>query len=268
MGLGAEYSLADIAAATGGGNRNNGGGFGMDGQSGWWIILLFLVLGGRNWNGGGGTTFVTSGFGGLGCGGGCATQADVRAAVDQQTLISKLDNQTYGLADSTYALNNTINQNFRGVDNAICNLGFNIQQGFNGLGMQFADCCCKTQGAIAELGYQGAMNTNAITKQIADCCCDMEKMSMQNRFDAAMANNGTLQAIDRLGDRIIDYMCQNEKQNLRDENTALRLAASQAKQNQYLIDQLRPAPVPAFAVSAPYNFGGCAPISYGCGCGC
>ena len=95
---------------------NNNGMFGGDG---WWAIIIFALIFG--WGG--------NGFGGFGGFGGnrngfvepCATQADVRAAVDQQTLISKLDQQTYGLADSTYALNNTINQNFRGVDNAICN---------------------------------------------------------------------------------------------------------------------------------------------------
>lgn len=85
---------------------------------------MFLFIGwGRN------------GWGGNGSGNGepCATQADVRAAVDQQTLISKLDQQTYGLADSTYALNNSITTGFHGVDNAVCTLGYNMQTGFNGL---------------------------------------------------------------------------------------------------------------------------------------
>ena len=256
MGLGSEMSPADIAAVT---RNNNGGGF-MDGDNGWWLILLFLVFGGRGWG---------SGFGGGGGGyGDCATQADVRAAVDQQTLISKLDQQTYGLADSSYALNNTIVNGFHGVDNALCNLGFNMSQGFNSLGMQIANCCCETQGAIKDVSYQNAMNTNAITKQISDCCCDIEKMNMQGRFDAQMYNNSTLMAIDKLGDRIIDYMCQNEKAALRDENFALKLAASQAHQNQYLVDQLRPAPVPAFSVPAPYAFSGCGTSFNACGCGC
>lgn len=86
--------------------NNNGSGF-MGGDGIWAIILFALIFGyGRN------------GFGGGGFGGNdgvyhapCATQADVRAAVDQQTLISKLDQQTYGLADSTYAINNTLNSN-------------------------------------------------------------------------------------------------------------------------------------------------------------
>lgn len=247
-------SPADIAAVT---RNNNGGGF-MDGDNGWWLILLFLVFGGRGWG---------SGFGGGGYGD-CATQADVRAAVDQQTLISKLDQQTYGLADASYALNNTIINGFHGVDNAVCNLGYNMAQGFNGIGMQLAECCCNTQGAIKDLGYQNVMGMNAIQQQIASCCCENEKMMLQNKYDAAIMNNGTLQAIDKLGDRIIDYMNANEKAALRDENFALKLAASQAHQNQYLVDQLRPAPVPAFSVPAPYAFSGCGTSFNSCGCGC
>ena len=72
------YNLSDIAAVAG----RNGNGDGMFGENGWWIILLFLFAG---WGRGFG------GFGGGEVGAPCATQADVRAAVDQQTLISKLD---------------------------------------------------------------------------------------------------------------------------------------------------------------------------------
>jgi hypothetical protein len=72
------YNLSDIAAVTGG--RNNDG---MFGDNGWWIILLFLFAG---WGRGG-----FGSFGGGEVGAPYATQADVRAAVDQQTLLSKLD---------------------------------------------------------------------------------------------------------------------------------------------------------------------------------
>lgn len=125
------YNLSDIAAVTRDGYGNDGM-FG--GNGGWWIILLFLFAG---WGRGG-----FGGFGGNGAGDqGWATQADVRAAVDQQTLISKLDQQTYGLADSTYALNSAIMNGFHGVDNAICTLGYQNQQGFNQLAHQMSDCC-------------------------------------------------------------------------------------------------------------------------------
>ena len=253
---------------------NNGGGFGMDGGWGGLIGLLIVAsLFGWGRNGGGIGNF---GGGGGGSGGYCfgapwATQADVRAAVDQQTLISKIDQQTYGLADTFTALNNTLNNNFRTLDGAICTLGYQAAQHANNLSHQLSDCCCETRAAIQANTTQGVMNTNAIQQQIASCCCDLEKMNMQNRFDAERSNCGTLQAIDKLGDRILGYLANQETQNLRDEVQSYRLAASQAKQNQYLIDQLRPCPVPAYITCNPYaasygfgsGFGG-----NNCGCGC
>lgn len=260
-------SASDVALLTGNTGNNNRGG--MWGDDGWmWLIVLFLFAGG-GWG--------NNGFGGGGFGGGrggcyapCATQEDVRAAVDQQTLISKLDQQTYGLADTFTALNNTLNNNFRSIDNAICTLGYQNQQGVSALSAQLAQCCCDTRAAIQDNTTQGVMNTNAIQRQIADCCCDVEKMNMQTRFDAQTYNCNTLQAIDKLGDRIIDYMAAERTQALRDENQALRLAASQAKQNQYLVNELRPCPVPAYITCNPYaaSYGGVGYGNYGGGCGC
>ena len=237
------------------GNTGNG----MFGDGSWWAILILFALFGGWGNGGFG------GFGGFGGNRGfvepCATQADVRAAVDQQTLISKLDQQTYGLADSTYALNNSIMNGFHGVDNAICTLGYQNQQGFSGLSAQLASCCCDLKSAIKDDTTQGVINTNLLDRRISDCCCDIEKMNMQNRFDAQAYNCNTLQAIDKLGDRIIDYMVTEKTQALRDENQALRLQASQAKQNQYLINELRPCPIPAYITCNPYAY------TSPCGCG-
>lgn len=257
------FSLGYAMGQNSGGNCNNGGGWGMNGWGDWiLIILLFALLGGNGFGFGG------TGFGGRGgCGCGCATQADVRAAVDQQTLISKIDQQTYGLADTFNSLNNTLNNNFRGIDNAICTLGYQGAQHASNLSAQLAQCCCDTRAAIQDNTTQGVFNTNAIQRQISDCCCDLEKMNMQNRFDAQGYNCNTLQAIDKLGDRIIDYMAAEKTQALRDENQALRLAASQAKQNQYLVNELRPCPVPAYITCNPYA------ASYGFGynnggCGC
>ena len=90
---------------------------------------------------------------------------------------------------------------------------------------------------------------------------------MQNRFDAQAYNCNTLQAIDKLGDRIIDHLNAEKTQALRDENQALRLAASQAKQNQYLIDQIKPCPVPAYITCNPYAAAYGYGYNNGCGCG-
>ena len=246
-------------------NNNGGYGNGMFGNDFAWIIILLLFGWGRN------------GFGGYGGGYGapCATQADVRSAVDQQTLISKIDQQTYGLADSFTALNNTLNNNFRGIDNAICTLGYQGAQHANNLSAQLADCCCGIKGEIKDVAYANAMNTNQLDRRISDCCCAAEKMNMQNRFDAQAYNCNTLQAIDKVGDRIIDYLANEKTQALRDENFALRLQASQAKQNEFLISRLgEKCPEPAYIVQPPqqvtFPTNCCGTVNYagnGCGCG-
>ena len=242
-------------------NGNGGYGNGMFNNDWAWIIILLLFGWGRN------------GFGGYGggCGTPCATQADVRSAVDQQTLISKIDQQTYGTSSLYTALADNLNNNFRGIDNAICTLGYQGAQHANNLSAQLADCCCKTQTNIERNTNQGILNTNAIQQQISSCCCDLEKMNMQNRFDAQAYNCNTLQAIDKVGDRIIDYLANEKTQALRDENFALRLAASQAQQNEALLNKLSPCPSPAYVVPNPNCcYGNPYGVSYnngGCGCG-
>lgn len=253
-----EMTPADIRACTcGNDGYNNGGMFGND----WaWIVILLLF-------GWGGRGFGNGGFGGFGGGNGCgccepcATQADVRAAVDQQTLISKLDQQTYGLADSTYAINNTLNSNFRGIDNAICTLGYNTQAGFNTLAHQLSDCCCATQRAIDGVNYNLATQSCETRNTIQNTTRDI--------IDNANANSRA----------ILDFLTQDKIATLTAENQSLKFAASQSAQNAFitanqeaqtaeLIRRLgRDCPVPAYVVPnpnccyQPFNF------NNGCGCG-
>lgn len=241
-----------------GSSYGNNGMFGGDGC--WWVlIILFALFGG--WGG--------NGFGGFGGGRATealATQADVRAAVDQQTLISKLDNQTYGLADSTYALNNTITNGFHGVDNQICNLGYNVQNGFNTLGHQISDCCCATQRAIDGVRYD--MATQA---------CDTRQAIATSTRDIIDSQNAGTRAI-------LDFLTQDKIATLTAENQSLKFQASQAAQNAFitanqeaqtatLIRRLgADCPVPAYVVPNPnccynpfgFGYGG----NNGCGCGC
>lgn len=251
-----------VAPISYGGNGGFGG-FGDD----WLALIVILALFGGYGNGG-------FGFGG-GFGGGrvepCATQADVRAAVDQQTLISKLDQQTYGLADSTYALNNAITSGFHGVDNAICNLGYNVQSGFNSLGHQISDCCCTTQRSIDNVRYD--MATQA---------CDTRNLiqnTTRDIIDNANANNRAL----------LDFLVNDKIATLQSENQSLKFKASQAEQNAFITanQQAQTAelirrlgadcPTPAYVVQPPqpvtFPVNACGQFSgYGynnsCGCGC
>lgn len=254
-----EMTPADIAACTGG---NRGGDGFMDGN-GWWIILLFLFgFGGRGFGGFGG-----GGGGGCGCEP-CATQSDMRAAVDQQTLISKLDQQTYGLADSTYALNNTITNGFHGVDNAICNLGYNIQSGFNGISHQLSDCCCQTQRAIDGVNFN-----------MAKGFCDISNVIQNTTRDVIDNQNANSRAI-------LDFLTQDKIATLTAENQSLKFQASQSAQNAFITanQQAQTAelirrlgadcPTPAYVVQppAPVSFptNCCGQVQFaqqGCGCG-
>jgi hypothetical protein len=237
-------SVPLVASIDGGYGGNNGF---LNGDGLWGLIIILALLG---WGG--------NGFGGFGGFGGgrvepCATQADVRAAVDQQTLISKLDQQTYGLADSTYALNNAITSGFNGVQATLC-------QGFNGVDRAIADCCCTTQRAIDGVNYN--MATQA---------CDIKH------------------AINDSTRSILDFLTTDKIATLQAENQNLKLKASQAEQNAYITanQQAQTAelirrlgadcPVNAYVVQPPtpvtfptnccgqfsgYGYGG------SCGCGC
>ena len=209
----------------------NGGGLGGFGDDWIGLIVILALLG-----------FGGNGFGGFGANRaaayeGAATQADVRAAVDQQTLISKLDQQTYGLADSTYALNNSITNGFHGVDNAVCTLGYNIQSGFNTLGHQMSDCCCTTQRAIDGVNYNMATQACEIKHAINDSTRS-----------------------------ILDFLTTDKIATLQAENQNLKLQASQAAQNSYLLSELKPCPQPAYITCNPFTgqYGGYA--YNGCGC--
>lgn len=219
------YNLSDIAAITG--NRDSDNAFG---NNGWWIILLFLFTG---W-GWGGTGFNNRENSSLPC----ATQADVRAAVDQQTLISKLDQQTYGLADSTYALNNTITNGFHGVDNAICTLGYNMQAGVNDLSHQISNNSSTIQNTLESNFAQTNYN-------LATQLCDTRRTVSDSARDIIDNNNEGIRSI-------LNFLTQDKIASLQAENQNLRFAASQEAQNNYLVQALRPAPIPAYTVANPY----------------
>ena len=229
----------------------NGYGNGMFGQDGlWWLIVLLLFGWGNNGYGFGGGF---GGFGGGHCASPCATQADVRAAVDQQTLVSKLDQQTYGLADSTYALNNAITNGFFGVQNTLC-------QGFNGIDRAISDCCCQTQRSIDNVNYN--MATQA---------CDIKHA----------INDSTRQ--------VLDFLTTDKIATLQAENQALKFKASQSEQNAFITANQEAqtatllrrlgaeCPQAAYIVNAPvpvtFPVNSCGQFSgYGysgsCGCGC
>jgi hypothetical protein len=232
-------SASDVALIQG---RNGGDGLFGDGNGSWFIIILFL--------------FAFLGWGGnRGYGEGSGAADNYVLASDFATIQRQLSDGFGGVEKGLDTIRNGIcDLGYESLSN-FNNLGMNVMQGFNATQAQLADCCCKTQSGIERINTNNAMNTANIQYAIKDCCCENEKIAMQNRFDMAQYNCNTLQAIDKVGDRIIDYLANDKTQALRDENFALKLASSQACQNNVLINALRPTPVPSFPVPAPYGYG-------------
>ena len=227
-------SASDIALLNGS-ERNNRDGFG-DGN-GWWIILFFLCMFG--WGG--------RGFGGFGGNSGSGSAVDGYVLTsDFANIERKIDGVNTGLCDGFYTQAQLVN----GVN-------MNIMQGNNAIQSQLAQCCCDIREGISGINYNLATQACGIGRQI-------ESGFAQTNYNMAAQNSQTLQAIDKVGDRVIDYLANEKMQTLRDENQALRLAASQQAQNNYLVDQLgQKCPIPAYITCNPF-----APVQNNCCCGC
>lgn len=216
---------------------NNSGGFGFGGDGAWWIIILFL--------------FVFCGWGNNGWGGNNGNGSGV---VDGYVLTSdfanverKMDIINGGLCDGFYAVNNSLLTGFGNAELSRANQQAALMQQLNAMQMQEANCCCENRAAIAQVRYD-----------MASQACDTRNTVNTAARDIIDNQNQNSRAI-------LDFLTQSKLQDLQSENQGLKLAASQAAQNNYLISQLRPTPIPAYASCNPWAGG-----SYtGCGtCGC
>lgn len=267
------------------GNGNNGNGWGQD----WiWIIVVLACLWGGfgnggwgNGNGGGGngsTTILPYALGASGA----VTRADLCSEFNFNGLESSVRGVQQGLCDGFYAVNTSLLNGFNGVDNAVCSLGYQTQQSINGV-----------TNAISELGYnvQGGFNAtqvammqgqNALQTQLAQCCCDNRAGQKDIQYQMATdtcaiqntIQNTTRDIIDTNNNntkQILDFMVTSRMQDLQSENQTLKLAASQAAQNTYLINELRPCAKPAYITCSPFQsaYGLNGLSGYGTsGCGC
>lgn len=225
-------------------NTGNGGGFGLGGES-IWTIVLFLI-------------FAIFGWGGNGWGG---SNGNGSGVVDGYVLTSdfanverKIDSVNDGLCNGFYQQAQLVN----GTNMAMAN-GFGqaelsrsnqqaaLMQQLNAMQMQAANCCCENRAAIAQVRYD-----------MASQACDTRNTVNTAARDIIDNQNQNSRAI-------LDFLTQSKLADLQSENQGLKLAASQAAQNNYLISQLRPTPIPAYASCNPWAGG-----SYtGCGtCGC
>ena len=281
-----------------------GNGNGMFGDGGWWIVLLIIVIAalGGNWGGnnngglhGGGYASAPIIVNDGGSNGGAVQRGFDQAAVMSGItgVQSGVQNLSTQLCNCCCDMQNTVNQGFFGVQNALCN-GFNgveqnantrqianmqqafaaqtaMAQGFNQLGSQFADCCCENRLATERLNY------TISTENCAD------------RYEAAQNTRDIIENANRNNQAVLDKLCQleldnykREADNLRSELNNARFAASQTAQTAQILagqnaevdalyNRLSQCPIPAEPVYGRQAIFTC-PVQVngnnGCGCGC
>lgn len=221
------------------GMMNSGfGGFSGDGA--WWIIILFL--------------FVFCGWGGNGWG----NTGNSGGVVDGYVLTSDFAN---------------VERKIDSVNDGLCNGFYQQAQLANGTNMAMANGFA--QAELSRSNQQAALmqQLNAMQMQAANCCCENRAAIAQVRYDMAAqacdtrntVQNATRDIIDNANSNsraILDFLTQSKLSDLQAENQGLKLAASQAAQNSYLVSQLRPSPIPAYTVQNPY----CCTQYAACGC--
>lgn len=169
--------------------QGNNGGFG-NGWGGDWMswLLLFVLFGGWGYGGFGG------GFGG-GYGGGFnapgAQGWATRADLNEGFALNGLQNGQTSIKDA-------VTNGFHGVDTAVCQLGYNTQQGFNTLASQLASCCCETQSAIQGTRYDIATSAAATQNTIQNATRDlMENSNANSRAILQALNDNYVRTLER-----------------------------------------------------------------------
>lgn len=217
-------------------DMNGGNGWGNDG--GWILIILFALFG---W-GRGGFGF---GGGGGGCDSACATVGDVERGFNQNAT-----NQRFNAIDNAFAqIGYRSLEQANATNQGIAQLGYQLQGDFCDLGTQLQQCCCDTQRSIDGVNYnmsQGFCNLgNTFQSGIRDII-DNQNANYRAIHDEIVAN--------RMEDK------NTRIQELQQQVQALNLAQSQANQNQYLINTLRPCPIPSYQTCNPWagqQYGSC-----------
>lgn len=236
MSLAEGMTPADIGAVCG---RNDDFGNGA-----WWIIILFLFV------------FMGGGFWGNR---GTQEQPVSEAGLCNAMNFNNLENAVGRLSDQN--TNQTM-----ALGNGMANLGYEnlrnfasmqsaVKDGDYALSSQLANCCCQNR-------YDALQNANATQRMIdkvnynlATDTCSINSTSVNNARDVIDNQNANTRAIlDSLNAQRLEAK-QERINSLERQVSALSLAQSQTLQNQYLVGQIRPVPIPAYTVANPFGGG-------------
>ena len=169
-----------------------------------------------------------------------------------------------------YPWMNNSNQMASGFQNQMLNDNIaGIQNGITGIGTQLGN------NQMADLERSFAAQTavtsgmSAIQSQLAQCCCDNRLATCQTQNIVQNEGAATRLSIQQQTQAILDKMCQQEIDALKDRNLELQnrvnmlnLSASQTAQTaqliadntaqtQYIVNRVAPYPIPSYTVANP-----------------
>lgn len=225
-------SLADIAAVTNNGRNNDDG---MFGNNGWWILIILWACWGGGWGGYGANG--ANGYDGYSQAASNYTDAAIQRGFDHQSIITKLEgleqsNCTHALdqLNQTNQINTNIMQTGYGLQNAIQQNAVSAMQNMNAL-----------QAQLSGMNYNMATDTCAVTTAI-------------NQLGQNIINNDNAN-YRALHDELVQSQLDAKDNKIAEQQaliTQLNLTASQQAQNNYIVNQLRPYPVPAYYMANPW----------------
>lgn len=247
MSLSSDGAVMTMPVQPANTNGGNGWGFGGDGGA-WWIIILFLFVfcgWGGNWGGNGNT--------------GAGVVDGYVLTSDFANIERKMDGINNGMCDGFYqqaqlvnGVQQTVNNGFMSAEISRANQQAAFMQQLFAMQMQQQECCCENRSAIQGVNYNLATQSCDTRNTVQNATRDI--VDNQNQNARAILDALTAQRIEAKDAKIAE-----QSQQL----FAAQLAASQAAQNNYLLNQLRPTPIPAYPSCNPWASG-----SYtGCGCG-
>lgn len=220
------YQNEAVPVVSVGGYGNNGWGNSWEGIIG--LAVVAALFGG--WGGGFGFGGGRGSSEGLGYElGKVATTNDVASGFSTSAIMSDLNSikenqlQQINFNNQGFAgINTQLLTGLHGVDNAICTLGYQTQNGLNGLSREIADCCCNIRSQLLENRYLNEKQT-----------CDI--------ITAANANT----------QRIVDMFTSDKIDTLNRKLAVAEGQLSNQAQTAAIVSALKPCPQPAYVVPNP-----------------
>ena len=97
--------------------------------------------------------------------------------------------------------------NFNNLENAVGRLSDNQ-----------AAIARQTDNAICNLGYETLRNFGTVMTQLSECCCAIQRAIDSVNFNISQSESRIIREQEHGTQRILDYLCNQDNQRLRDEN--------------------------------------------------